>query len=603
MAADLELFISDAQGSRGPLPVEKVRRELSEGTINGKALFRTDGCGAWLAGPAWEALADLLPVPPLPGKPALAPGTSIPADVAECTQGVRERLLWFLSDADGVMGPVTGEFVRRGLESGKVAASAAVCLASSASWIRAPAVFPGALSGATAVRRISLALPCAFCFEPLAPMDTVCGACGEAVRAAPTGMSALRFSGIALVSGAVTLAALAVATFGIRSTGSAPSVPLATSAAPSVSSGAAPSTKPSSGQPGHLAAGQISSTIDVPADATDVFPLPGDRIAVARRAALEVLDAKSGAFAFTTAELGGVRSLHAVGSVIYAVLQSRVAVVDPDSLRVIKWIDLRPSPVGIVAASEENLALAVSPLDQAVAVIDTQRHAEIERFRFDDRLLAFGIAADGKWAVGAPGDPRIQRPGEDGVYVFDPSRLANGQPIKRVFVGDGAVGVAVAPGGTHAAVAVRRSSELVRVPLGAIRPAAGGESPPGSPAQSDELRVKTCKEPETITLAGQSILVGCRGGRALAIHDAATLALRSSLDLGGPVAGIAVAPDGQQALVILRPPASGVAVIDLTPAAAKRVSIPDEITAIRYERAGALGTAFAARRHRVWVLR
>jgi DNA-binding beta-propeller fold protein YncE len=416
-------------------------------------------------------------------------------------------------------------------------------------------------------------------------------------------MSARRFAGIAVATGVVTLVALAAAALGFRSMRPAlPALPIA-SAAPGVSSSAAAPTKPSSAQAGHLAAGQISSTIDVPADATDVFPLPGDRIAVARRAALEVLDAKSGAFAFTTAELGGVRSLHAVGSVIYAVLSSRVAVVDPDSLRVIKWIDLRPQPAGIVAADEGNLALAVSPMDQAVAVIDTQRHAEIERFRFDDRLLAVGIGADGKSAVGAPGDPRIQRPGEDGVYVFDPSRLANGQPIKRVFVGDGAVGAVVAPGGTHAAVAVRRSSELVRVPLGAIRPAAGGEIPPGSPAPRGELRVKTCKEPETIALAGQSILVGCRGGRALAIHDAATLALRTSLDLGGPVAGLAVAPDGQQALVILRPPASGVAVIDLTPAAAKRVSIPDEITAIRYERAGALGTAFAARRHRVWVLR
>src|SRR5262249_4598319 len=153
---------------------------------------------------------------------------------------------------------------------------------------------------------------------------------------------------------------------------------------------------------------------DVAQDALDVLPL-GDRIAVARRAALEVLDVKTGAIAFTAADLSQLKALYAVNDVLYGLGPRRIAVIDAETVRALKWIELGSPANGFVAAAEERLALAPAPADQAVVEIDLVRHAEVERFHFDERVQTIAVDDRGAPAVGTIGDPRAPRPGDDAV--------------------------------------------------------------------------------------------------------------------------------------------------------------------------------------------
>jgi hypothetical protein len=407
---------------------------------------------------------------------------------------------------------------------------------------------------------------------------------------------------IAAVSAACVLAGVAAAALFAR-----PPRALHEDAAPSASiavvapiATAAPTVR-NDESPGHLEGGQIASTIDVPADAIDVHPLPGDRIGVARRGAMEVIDAKSGAIAFSTAELGGVRALFGVSGAIYAIVGSRVAVLDPDRLHVLRWLEMKSAPASVVGArgaerQAPGVALLIGAADRSIGVIDIAQHAELERFRFDERLTAVALDRGGRLAAGVSGDPGAIRSDDDAITVFEPRRFASAQAIRRVYVGEGAVDVAIlrgepeAPGA--AVVALRRSSEIARVPLD-----------PAKPLYAMVTRQKTCEEPEHIDVATSAILVACRGGRSVAIHDPETLALRETLSVGGPALGMEVSPNGLQALVVVGAPAPGIAVVDVVRRESRRVSVPDELTAVRYERGGRMATAFASKRHRVWVLR
>jgi hypothetical protein len=187
--AQLEYFVTDEGGSRGPLPAEALREALGAGS-GVLTRVRVEGCEPWLPVEAWERFADLRPAPPVPPPPAAGPATRLPPELAGIAPSVRDKLLWFVLDADGVMGPVSGEFVRRGLATGKLKMGAGICLVGSTGWVRASIGFPSALEGATAVRpRPLTTFPCPACLEPCASSDAECGACGEPVikaRRAPS---------------------------------------------------------------------------------------------------------------------------------------------------------------------------------------------------------------------------------------------------------------------------------------------------------------------------------------------------------------------------------------------------------------------------------
>jgi hypothetical protein len=182
--AQLEYFVTDEGGSRGPFPAEALRELLGAGAGT-MTRVRVEGCEPWLPVEAWERFADLRPAPPLPPPPAAGAATRLPPELAGIAPSVRDKLLWFVLDADGVMGPVSGEFVRRGLATGKIKMGAGICLVGATGWVRASIAFPSALEGATAVRpRPLTTFPCPACLEPCASTDAECGACGEPVRKA-----------------------------------------------------------------------------------------------------------------------------------------------------------------------------------------------------------------------------------------------------------------------------------------------------------------------------------------------------------------------------------------------------------------------------------
>jgi hypothetical protein len=182
--ADLEYFVTDEGGTRGPLPAEALREAFAT-SAGPMTRVRVEGCEPWLPIEAWERFADLRPPPAVPPPPSGGAATRLPPELAGIAPRVRERLLWFVLDNDGVMGPVTGDFVRRGLATGKLKMGVGICMVGSTGWVRASIAFPSALEGATAVRpRPLTTFPCPACLEPCASTDFECAACGEPVRKA-----------------------------------------------------------------------------------------------------------------------------------------------------------------------------------------------------------------------------------------------------------------------------------------------------------------------------------------------------------------------------------------------------------------------------------
>lgn len=626
-------------GSIGPLSAEALRDALKERRY-ADVKVRVEGNSSWLPAFAWDAAGDPNPPPAPPPLPSHGPSIVLPSELAEFTPKMREKLLWFVSDADGLMGPLSGEFVRAGVTSGKISPSAQLCMIASQEWVRASIVFPKVYEGTTAARVRPIDIEtCAFCREPVGDTDKMCVACGERIlRQAPLGIG--RTGAIAFLVYAALLVVGVVVALGLRTRGvegsrildpvlrrvagperqregaASGSLPPQASAsasgsaareaiaqmppsarpalgdeAPGASAGARPSPAVVAG-PGHLA-GDVAGKLDVAPDAVDVLALPRDRIAVARKASVDVLDEKSGAPLFSIAELAALRGFFPVGEAIYGLGQGRIAIIDPVSVRAVKWLELGAMP-GLLAGHGERV-LALLEGEPAVAVIDASRHAEIERFRFDERVTAVGLDARAQVAVVATSDARGPRPGEDAVLIFDPSRTAFAQPIRRVYVGAAPVAVAVTSSGNVAAVALLGSAEIARVDLAA--------SPERAPAAV--TRQKTCPEPTFLAFAEASnlLLVGCRSGGALSLHDAASLAPVQRLELGGPVIGLEVAPDGRQALVVVGPPVNAVSVVDLAQQSVRRLAISDEITSVRYDRHGARAVAFSLRAHHAWVLR
>src|SRR5262249_24666544 len=144
---------------------------------------RTNGCDAWLPLEAWEALADLRAPPDAPPPPTTVPATRLAAEIVAIAPLARERLLWFVADSDGAMGPVSGDFLKRGLSSGKIKMGVGICLVSSNPWVRASLAFPSELEGATAIRpRVLVTFPCPACREPCVASDKSCTACDEPIE-------------------------------------------------------------------------------------------------------------------------------------------------------------------------------------------------------------------------------------------------------------------------------------------------------------------------------------------------------------------------------------------------------------------------------------
>ncbi|HMY18341.1 MAG TPA: hypothetical protein PKA58_18575, partial [Polyangium sp.] len=127
VAQKIEFFVSEDRKIRGPVRLEEIRREFESGANAEKnVLFRMEGCKRFLPGNAWDPLSDLFPTPSALDRPDGVVAEKPPRDLASLEPEARDKLLWFVEDADGVMGPVTGAFVARGLMTGRIPINSAV---------------------------------------------------------------------------------------------------------------------------------------------------------------------------------------------------------------------------------------------------------------------------------------------------------------------------------------------------------------------------------------------------------------------------------------------------------------------------------------------
>ncbi|MCC6556290.1 MAG: hypothetical protein IT372_25295 [Polyangiaceae bacterium] len=651
--ARLKLFAFDEGASRGPLPSEEICRAIALGEIKASARFRADPSHAWLPGAAWEALAEVLPSPRPPPAPSGPGETSLPDEIAATPPAVREHLLWFVADEDGVMGPVGGDFIVKGIKTNKIPITALITLASwsdKAAWVRAPLVFPAANVGVTTIRKRPLPTrACAYCLEPVATRDVTCAACGEPTR--PVAGPAPAQRAIAVAAALVLTAAAAFggawlarraargrpapALEGGGAAGQAgarlqtPAAAPAEAAEPAAPGSAAAGPRAGAEAPrarGHLATGEIAGRFDVAKDAADALALSENRIAIARGDALDVIDSRNGALVFVAADLAGARALYPVHgggapAAAYAAIGERLAALDPRTARVAAWIDAGGAPARVEVAIDRGIAALVHPERQALMILDAGRHAALARPPIEEPIASVAIADGGRIALAIAGGAGPSKrgaaaaAGPQPVYAFAPTLrgaraddpagaapdAADAPPwgagravsaVRRLDLGEAPVAVAVSADGAFGAAVLRGRAELVRIDLGPSASLA-----PAGP------RVKTCADPAHVAIAAGVIVVACGGGRTASLHDGDTLAALASIELGGPAIGLDVAPDRAQALVTVGAPANAVALIDLRKREGRAVAAGEPVSPARYGLGGRVATALASRSHRVLVLR
>ncbi len=591
VAQKIEFFVSEDRKIRGPVRLEEIRREFESGEQAEKnVLFRMDGCKRFLPGNAWDPLSDLFSAPSTLDRPEGVVAEKPPRDLATLEPAARDKLLWFVEDADGVMGPVTGAFVARGLMTGRIPITAAVALVSVAGWIRATALFPAALEGATEIRMRPLgSLTCPYCLEPVILGSTNCLMCNENVAMGEPGMSLQQVALLVAGTLAVVILPLIVGAFSARSTVRT-AQPLVVDVAASESTpDALPSTSANPEIPAPVPdkrplKGEILAQFDVPTDTDEAFVLARGHVAIVRHSALDVIDPKSGVIVTTSHEVPGARRLEPMKGALYAIGVSRIGALDPDNLRVTKWIDLR-GPF-LPGAANRDVALFPSVVDRSVIVVGSPYHVELARFRFTNDIPGLvAIAPDGAWGVAAIGDPRTRI---DALATFAPRVAPSAQIVRRTSMGDAVVALTARSGRAYAGLAGGRIAS-VRLDASDI---------PAKPLASFE----TCKEPVFVLAAPDMIAVGCRAGQAVALHLPATLEQDTRIELGAAVVAMELSAAGDQMLVATGAPAPGLFVVDLPTGATRRVAVSGEISSVAFGETPGKATAYSARAHRVWVL-
>jgi hypothetical protein len=182
-------------------------------------------------------------------------------------------------------------------------------------------------------------------------------------------------------------------------------------------------------------------------------------------------------------------------------------------------------------------------------VIATDYHAEVSRFFFgDDHVRAVSIDDTGTRALttngqvpfaGVAANPEGVRFGA--MYAFDPSRLPSEQDRVRTALIGNPVDIVMIPDAKSSYALVREKDAIVRLERqdsGAVR---------------QESRMTTCRQPEAIELIrrGRRAIVRCNAGMALEVFDLETLELKKHIPLNARVAGMAITPDGRQAIIAL----------------------------------------------------
>jgi hypothetical protein len=341
----------------------------------------------------------------------------------------------------------------------------------------------------------------------------------------------------------------------------------------------------------------VTGPFPLPKDVSDVLPLDAERFAVARLVGAEIRDARTGEVLSLVSEAPQAQRLYRVGDVLYATSPQRVYVIDAETTRALKVIELGSSVGQLALGASGRRALVSMPSAHAIAVLTTEFHAEIDRLYFgDDPVGPVGVDDGGKRALTTTGQvplAGLRDPSGGAVYAFDPSRYASTQDRVRASMLGNPVSVLMTPDGSTSYVVVRANDALVPLewlPSGAVRQ---GE------------RIPTCREPEQIELLRRErhAIVRCNEGRAVEIFDLRTKKLLRHLPLPARATDMAVTPDEARAIVTVPGEGSGLAIVDLTTYDVATVPLPAEPTRVRLTPNGATAVVWSDRTKNAWVLR
>ena len=655
MDEEIRFYIERAGNVAGPVTDDEVRDALREGRLEPGTRVRLAGSDLWVSPRVFATFAmsrtgaGLVPTAPGPLE------SDVPPELAHGGSALLDLLLFWVHEGTHTFGPLTGEQLRLGQETGRYR-SAAVTLLDPIVWYPAALVFrraPSAVAPATkrpsrsstiylgaaaepVARASSIAsdLPveiparCAVCLERIPRSVDICPECGEPAAAAPapsTGPASIPDLGpdagwfathwrpvvtlgvvASLLSSGIALRYLAPDRFLPPHATAKPAAAVAPEACSSSCwNGEACQQsrcvwqKPNNvGHVAPLAEPTVGGPFPLPKDMSDAIPLDAERFAISLLTGLQLHNARTGGALALVTDAPQSRRLYRVGPVVYATAPQRIFVIDAATTRLLKTIELGAQVGELAVGASGRRVLASLPSAHAVAVIATEYHAEIDRIQFgDDAVGPIGVDDTGKRALTTTGSiplAGLREPAGGAAYAFDPSRLASAQDRVRAAMVGNPVGVLMAPGGEASWVVLRAEDALVPLewlPSGALR---------------QNGRIPTCREPEQIELVrrGRLGVLRCNEGRSVEVFDLQKGELLQHIPFNGRVADLAISPDGEQAIVALPAEGTGfIGLIDLSTFAVRMLPVTAEPTRVRIAPDGSMALVLSDRAKVAWVLR
>lgn len=342
----------------------------------------------------------------------------------------------------------------------------------------------------------------------------------------------------------------------------------------------------------------LAGPFSLPPDFVDLVLLDADRFAVSSLKGVGIYSARTGEVLSLVSDAPQARGLFRVGSVLYVTSPRRIYVVDVESTRVLKSIEIGSAVHSIAVGATGRRALASIPGARAVAVIATDYHAEIRRFYFgDDAVGPVSIDDTGSRAAATTGRrpvPGLAGPKGGALYAFDPERLPSEQDRVRSAMVGNPVDLMMIPDDSSSYVVLREANRIVQLERLASGVTRRGEEWP------------TCQQPEQLELIRRNrrAVVRCNRGAALEIYDLALGKLVQHIPLNAMATDLAVSPDGMQAVIAMpHGKAGAVGLLDLDGYQLALSEITAEPSRVRLAPDGRTATVVSDRSKLAWVLR
>ncbi|MBW2524097.1 MAG: hypothetical protein JRI23_07975 [Deltaproteobacteria bacterium] len=342
----------------------------------------------------------------------------------------------------------------------------------------------------------------------------------------------------------------------------------------------------------------FSGPFSLPQDVVDVLPIDGERFAASSLKGVVIYSARTGEVISSVSDAPQAQRLVRVGSVFYATSPKRIYVIDADTTRVLKTIEVGSTVHDVAIGARGRQALVSVPSLRAVLVIATDYHAEVNRFYFgDDAVGPVSLDDGGKRALATTGRtplPGLRGPQGGALYAFDPSRLASAQDRVRAAMVGNPSDLVMIPDDQTSYVVLREENRIVplrRLASGAVR--------------RDEP-LETCEQPEQIEIIrrGRRAIVRCNRGRTIEIFDLDQRKLIRHIPLNARAADMVVSPDQRQALIALPHDGAGaLGLLDLRSYELTLNELGDEPHRVRMTESGKAAVVVSDRSKVAWVVR